>query len=50
VLLDTAGGWALMRWKGMHRHSRWAWRLKDMIDRRFVRRYHESDEKGRSAS
>jgi selenide,water dikinase len=50
VLLDTAGGSALMRWKGMHRHSRWAWRLKDMIDRRFVRRYRESDEKGRSAS
>jgi selenide,water dikinase len=50
VLLDTAGGWALMRWKGMHRHSRWAWRLKDMIDRRFVRRYRESDEKGRAAS
>jgi NADH dehydrogenase FAD-containing subunit len=50
VLLDTAGGWALMRWKGMQRHSRWACRLKDMIDRRFVRRYHESDEKGRSAS
>jgi NADH dehydrogenase FAD-containing subunit len=50
VLLDTAGGWALMRWKGMHRHSRWAWRLKDMIDRRFVRRYHESDENARSAS
>lgn len=50
ALLDTAGGWALIRWKGMHGHSRWAWRLKDMIDRRFVRRYRESDEKGRSAS
>lgn len=50
VLLDTGGGWALMRWKGMQRHSRWAARLKDMIDRRFVRRYRESDEKGRSAS
>jgi selenide,water dikinase len=50
VLLDTGGGWALMRWKGIHRHSRWAWRLKDMIDRRFVRRYRESDEKGRSGS
>jgi selenide,water dikinase len=50
ALLDTAGGWALMRWKGMHRHSRWACRLKDIIDRRFVRRYRESDEKRRSAS
>jgi NADH dehydrogenase FAD-containing subunit len=50
ALLDTAGGWALMRWKGMHRHSRWAGRLKDIIDRRFVRRYRESDEKGRSGS
>jgi selenide, water dikinase len=50
VLLNTAGGWALMRWKGIHRHSRWAWRLKDMIDRRFVRRYRGSDEKVRPAS
>lgn len=50
VLLDTADGWALMRWKGMQRHSRWAARLKDMIDRRFVRRFQESDEKARSAS
>jgi selenide,water dikinase len=50
ALLDTAGGWALMRWKGIYRHSRWAWHLKDMIDRRFVRRYRESDEKSRSAS
>lgn len=50
VLLNTGGGWALMRWKGMHRHSRWAWRLKDMIDRRFVRRYRGSDETARSPS
>jgi selenide,water dikinase len=50
ALLNTGGGWALMRWKGIHRHSRWAWRLKDMIDRRFVRRYRASDEKGPSAS
>jgi hypothetical protein len=39
-----------MQWKGVHRHSRWAWRLKDMIDRRFVRRYQGSDEKPRSPS
>jgi selenide,water dikinase len=50
ALLDTGGGWALMRWKGILRHSRWAWRLKDMIDRRFVRRYRVSDEKHGSAS
>lgn len=50
ALLDAGGGWALMRWKGIYRHSRWAWRLKDMIDRRFVRRYRESDEKRRSPS
>jgi selenide,water dikinase len=50
ALLNTGGGWALMRWKGIHRHSRWAWRLKDMIDRRFVRRYRPSDEKSRPAS
>lgn len=50
VLLNTSGGWALMRWKGMHRHSRWAWRLKDMIDRRFMRRYRGSDEKARAPS
>lgn len=50
VLLNTGAGWALMRWKGMHRHSRWAWRLKDMIDRRFVRRYRGSDETARSPS
>lgn len=45
TLLDSGGGWALMRWKGVYRNSRWAWRLKDMIDRRFVRRYRVSDEK-----
>lgn len=44
-LLNTGRGWALMRWKGIHRHSRWAWRLKDMIDRRFVRRFQVGDEK-----
>lgn len=50
ALLNTGGGCAIMRWKGLHRHSRWAWKLKDMIDRRFVRRYRQSDEKGRAAS
>jgi NADH dehydrogenase FAD-containing subunit len=50
TLLDTGGGRALMGWKGMYRHSRWARRLKDMLDRRFVRRYRRSDEMRRSAS
>jgi NADH dehydrogenase FAD-containing subunit len=50
MLLNTAGGWALMQWKGVHSHSRWACRLKDMIDRRFVRRFRGSDEKPRSGS
>ena len=50
MLLNTAGGWALMQWKGVHSHSRWACRLKDMIDRRFVRRFRGSDEKPRSRS
>ena len=50
ALLNSGGGWALMRWKGIHRHSRWAWRLKDMIDRRFMRRYRGSDEKAASPS
>jgi selenide,water dikinase len=38
-LLNTADGKALLRWHGVVSHSRWAWRLKDRIDRRFVRRY-----------
>ena len=41
-LLNTADGRALLRWHGVVSHSRWAWRLKDHIDRRFVRRYRES--------
>jgi selenide,water dikinase len=38
-LLNTADGKALLRWHGVVSHSRWAWWLKDWIDRRFVRRY-----------
>jgi NADH dehydrogenase FAD-containing subunit len=49
TVLNTGGGWALIRWKGILRHSRWAWRLKDMMDRRFMRRFRGSDETGRSA-
>jgi NADH dehydrogenase FAD-containing subunit len=38
-LLNTADGRAFLRWKGIAAHSRWAWRLKDRIDRRFMARY-----------
>jgi selenide,water dikinase len=38
-LLNTADGKSLMRYKGLFSHSRWAWRLKDWIDRRFMNRY-----------
>jgi pyridine nucleotide-disulfide oxidoreductase family protein len=38
-LLNTADGKALLRYKGFVSHSRWAWRLKDGIDRRFMTRY-----------
>ena len=38
-ILNTADGKALLRWKGLVSHGRWAWRLKDWIDRRFIDRY-----------
>jgi pyridine nucleotide-disulfide oxidoreductase family protein len=38
-LMNTADGRALLRWKGLVSHSRWAWWLKDRIDRRFMDRY-----------
>jgi selenide,water dikinase len=38
-ILNSADGRALLRWKGVVSHSRWAWWLKDWIDRRFMRRY-----------
>ncbi len=38
-LLNTGDGKALLRYKGLVAHSRWAWRLKDRIDRRFMMRY-----------
>lgn len=38
-LLNTADGKALLRWRAITSHSRWAWRLKDHIDRRFIRDY-----------
>ena len=38
-LLNTADGKSVLRYKGLVSHSRWAWRLKDWIDRRFMNRY-----------
>ena len=38
-ILNTADGRALLDYKGMVSHSRWAWWLKDRIDRRFMARY-----------
>ncbi len=38
-LLNTGDGKALLRYKGVVSHSRWAWRLKDRIDRGFMARY-----------
>jgi pyridine nucleotide-disulfide oxidoreductase family protein len=38
-LLNTADGRALLRWNGLVAHGRWAWWLKDRIDRRFMARY-----------
>ncbi|HUP42417.1 MAG TPA: FAD-dependent oxidoreductase [Thermoanaerobaculia bacterium] len=40
-ILNTADGRALLRWKGIVSHSRWAWRLKDRIDRRFIAKYQD---------
>ena len=38
-ILNTADGKALLRYKRLVSHSRWAWQLKDWIDRRFMERY-----------
>jgi selenide,water dikinase len=38
-LLNTCDGRALVRYKGFVGHGRWAWWLKDRIDRRFMARY-----------
>jgi pyridine nucleotide-disulfide oxidoreductase family protein len=40
-ILNTGDGRALLHYKGIVSHSRWAWRLKDWIDCRFMRRYQE---------
>lgn len=49
ALLNTGDGKAILRWRGVHIHSRLAWWLKDRIDRRFVRRF-RCDEKSDPAS
>jgi selenide,water dikinase len=38
-ILNTGDGRALLDYRGIVSHSRWAWRLKDRIDRRFLARY-----------
>jgi pyridine nucleotide-disulfide oxidoreductase family protein len=38
-ILNTADGRALLRYKGVRSWSRWAWWLKDRIDRGFMRKY-----------
>jgi pyridine nucleotide-disulfide oxidoreductase family protein len=38
-ILNTGDGKALLRYRGIVSWSRWAWKLKDRIDRRFMRKY-----------
>jgi pyridine nucleotide-disulfide oxidoreductase family protein len=38
-ILNTADGRALLSYKGLRSWSRWAWWLKDRIDREFMRKY-----------
>jgi selenide,water dikinase len=40
-ILNTADGRALLRYKGLSSWSRWAWWLKDRIDRGFMRKYQQ---------
>ena len=42
ALLNSADGRAIWRWKALAGHSRLAWRLKDRLDRAFLRRYPEA--------
>ena len=39
AILNTGDGRALLTYKGLVSYSRWAMRLKDVIDRRFLARY-----------
>jgi selenide,water dikinase len=47
-ILNTGDGRALLDYFGVVSHSRWAWRLKDRVDRRFMRRYQELTEEGKA--
>jgi len=38
-ILNTGDGKALLRYQGFTSHGRWAWWLKDWIDRRFMEKY-----------
>lgn len=42
LLADGEGG-AFLDYKGIAAHGRWAWHLKDYIDRRFMRMYQQYD-------
>ena len=39
ALLNTGDGKAILSWGALARHGRLAWRLKDRIDRAFIRKY-----------
>lgn len=39
AILNTADGKGLLRWRGLVVYSRWAWWLKERIDRRFLDKY-----------
>ncbi len=45
-ILNTCDGKALLHYKGLVSHSRWAWWLKDWIDRRFVQKYQLGSARG----
>lgn len=47
-ILNTADGRALLRYKAVVSWSRWAWRLKDRIDRGFMRKYQGLTTDGRT--
>jgi selenide,water dikinase len=50
ALINTGDDKAILRWRDVSLHSRWAWRLKDRIDRRFMERYRRCDETSGSDS
>jgi selenide,water dikinase len=49
-LLNTGDGKALLRYRSLVAHGRWAWRLKDWIDRRFMARYRAAPPRGPRAN